>query len=191
MKAGKKTILATALMATSITAFAGTDTYSIDVIVADKIEGQELQPQKINYSASPEAIKGYFEDNDIPYETLYSGEHTVDGKNQMVNDLRYPYQFDEAQYERGGKYTFDFDANGNIDIEVAYNSVYALEEGNNNLYLDMETYTMEDVMTADAGSLVMEMEIKDKVINNIVKSVSDRNGNSVIDRTHYLLVNRK
>ena len=195
MKKIQGTLLATALLAVSATAMAGNQGYTVDVIIADKIEGRHLDPQEINLSADPEVIKNYFINNRIWIEEVVSTEINKITPGVNIIDKRYTYELDEAQYQRGGVYSFEIDSEGNIDVSLEYNGVNTLEEGENNLYLDMETYTQEVTVANDVDSMVLEMDIRDILLSNVVMDVKDENnksiGNNVIDRTHYLLINRK
>ena len=181
MKILTKTLLVTALIATTTTAIAETDltqkNFQVDVLVATG-GNTELDPTAFNLSADPyiieEALKAQgasVTQNGYVYSSQQNEWFTI--------DQTYSFDFDDNSYQRGLAFSTVFTQDPDLaHVRMSYEAVSGLQEEGDTLYLNTAKHSVSDTITANTGGIVMSFDFKDMNDNNRIE-----------DKRMYFIVN--
>lgn len=190
MKILTKTLLATALLATTTTAIAETDiekqiaeftkkSFQIDVLVATG-DNTELDATALNLSADPQIIEDALKAQGASV-TQNGYAYSSQPGEWFTIDETYTFDFDDNEYQRGLQFSTMFtDEPAMSHVRMTFDAVAGLQEVSDTLYLNTETHTMSETITYSRGSMVMAFDFKDMNENNRIE-----------DKTMYFIVNIK
>jgi hypothetical protein len=169
-----KTAVATALMATSLTAMASDKVVKVDVLTASSgYEKIEFDPREIGLSPDLDQIKLAMKvagADDITQRgyIFEAGE----GEEFTINDM-YTFPFDYKDYERGLEFTasiVDAEPKGEyLHYDITYNAVSGLEDTGYSLDLNIEEHNIEHRLYIE-GKTVVSFDIKDMDDNNRIEN---------------------
>lgn len=174
MKKLTKTAVATALMATSLTAMASDKVVTVDVLTASSgYEKIEFDPREIGLSPNIDDIKlammvaGADEVTQRGY--IFEAE---EGEVFTINDT-YTFPFDYKDYERGLEFTasvVDADPQGEyLHYDINYNAVSGLEDTGYSLDLNMVEHNIEHKLYIEDNTVV-SFDYKDMDENNRIEN---------------------
>ncbi|WP_172116718.1 hypothetical protein [Halomonas hibernica] len=174
MKTLTRTVLATVLMATSLTAMASDKVVKVDVLTASSgYEKVEFDPREIGLSPDLDQIKLAMKvagaDDITQRGYIFEAD---EGEEFTINDM-YTFPFDHKDYERGLEFTasiVDAEPEGEyLHYDIIYNAVSGMEDTGDSLDLNIEEHNIEHRLYIE-GKTVVSFDIKDMDENNRIEN---------------------